>query len=216
MTRRVYPSKRTDNKPKQSRIEWVMVKTILVHSYDHNTLNTEPFWMIFGSFWSSWVGKSIPVPVPVTHAGFVNLFHSLIISRLCRLSIYSLSQTVQHLSDSCWNTIGSVAIAIMFAFCNLHPNLKDSDEAHQEFSTFYLEHLHFQYEKSEWVPCFISWRGMLNISQFHRNSWEPFVVLLSSKFLLHISLLSKGLVTYQASIIMMQHHVAVFPFVQWL
>src|SRR5882724_6430197 len=33
--------------------------------------------------------------------------------------------------------------------CNLHLNLKDLDEACQEFATFYLEHLHFLYEKSD-------------------------------------------------------------------
>jgi len=55
-------------KPKQSRIEQVMVKTILVHGYDHNALNTELFWMIFSSFWSSRIGKSIPAPLPIaTH-----------------------------------------------------------------------------------------------------------------------------------------------------
>ena len=37
----------------------------------------------------------------------------------------------------------------MLAFCNFHLNLKDSDEAHQEFATFYLKHLRFLYEKSD-------------------------------------------------------------------
>ena len=37
----------------------------------------------------------------------------------------------------------------MLAFCNLHLNLKDLDEAHQEFATFYLKHLCFLYEKSD-------------------------------------------------------------------
>jgi len=46
----VYPSKRTKNKPKQSRIEQVMVKTILIHGYEHNSLNTELFWMILAHF----------------------------------------------------------------------------------------------------------------------------------------------------------------------
>ena len=61
----------------------------------------------------------------------------------------TLSQTVQHVSNSLQNTIGSVSIAIVLAFYNLHLNLKDSDEACQEFATFYLEHLHFLYENSD-------------------------------------------------------------------
>jgi len=60
-----------------------------------------------------------------------------------------LSQTVQCVSNPWQNTIGSAAIAIMLAFCNLHPDLKDSDEAHQEFATFYLKHLYFLYQESD-------------------------------------------------------------------
>ena len=64
-------------------------------------------------------------------------------------SIYSASQTVQRVSDSWQNTIGTMAIAIVLAYCNSNPDLKDSDEARQKFAAFYLEHLRFLYEKSD-------------------------------------------------------------------
>jgi hypothetical protein len=42
-----------------------------------------------------------------------------------------------------------MAIAIVLAYCNSNSDLKDSDEACQEFAAFYFEHLHFLYEKSD-------------------------------------------------------------------
>jgi len=59
--------------------------------FDHNSLNTKPFWLISGSFCCSQVGKSIPhsypsLPVPMTRAGFVNLYipymHPVVVSKL--------------------------------------------------------------------------------------------------------------------------------------
>ena len=40
-------------------------------------------------------------------------------------------------------------IAVVLAYCNLNPNLKDSDKNRQEFATHYLEHLCFLYAKSD-------------------------------------------------------------------
>ena len=64
-----YPSKQTKIQPKWWRIDWVMVKTCLDCGFDYSSLNIWPFWLGFGSFLSSQVGESIPVPTPVaTHA----------------------------------------------------------------------------------------------------------------------------------------------------
>ncbi|KAI0248045.1 hypothetical protein BJV78DRAFT_850438 [Lactifluus subvellereus] len=69
--------------------------------------------------------------------------------KIMETSSYSVSQTVQRVSDSWRRTIGSTAIAIVLAFCNSNPDLKDSDEERQEFATYYLEHLRFVYENSD-------------------------------------------------------------------
>ena len=45
--------------------------------------------------------------------------------------------------------MGSTAIAIILAFCDGNPNLKDSDENRQEFAAKYLEQLRFLYQKSD-------------------------------------------------------------------
>lgn len=45
--------------------------------------------------------------------------------------------------------MGSTAIAVVLAFCNGNPELKDSDENRQEFATDYLENLRFLYQKSD-------------------------------------------------------------------
>ena len=58
-------------------------------------------------------------------------------------------QTVQRTSDSWHNTTGSTAIAVVLAYCNSNPELKDSDDKRQEFAAYYLEHLRFLYKKSD-------------------------------------------------------------------
>jgi len=58
-------------------------------------------------------------------------------------------QTAQRTSDSWRNTTGSTGIAVVLAYCNSNPDLKDSDENRQEFATHYLEHLRFLYTKSD-------------------------------------------------------------------
>ncbi|KIM92297.1 hypothetical protein PILCRDRAFT_364 [Piloderma croceum F 1598] len=60
--------------------------------------------------------------------------------------IYTL--TAQCTSDSWHNTNSSMGIAVILAYCNSNPNLKDSDENCQEFTTHY-QHLHFLYVKSD-------------------------------------------------------------------
>lgn len=56
---------------------------------------------------------------------------------------------MQRVSDSWRSTMGSTAIAIVLAFCDGNPALKDSDENRQEFAAEYLEQLRFLYEKSD-------------------------------------------------------------------
>lgn len=56
---------------------------------------------------------------------------------------------MQRVSDSWRSTIGSTAIAVVLAFLNGNPELKDSDENRQEFAMDYLEHLRFLYKKSD-------------------------------------------------------------------
>jgi hypothetical protein len=56
---------------------------------------------------------------------------------------------MQRVSDSWQNTIGSTAIAVVLAFCNANPNLKNSNEDRQVFASEYLEDLHFLYHKSD-------------------------------------------------------------------
>jgi hypothetical protein len=56
---------------------------------------------------------------------------------------------MQHVFDSWRNTIGSTAIAVVLAFCNVNPNLKNSNEDRQVFASEYLEDLRFLYRKSD-------------------------------------------------------------------
>ena len=58
-------------------------------------------------------------------------------------------QTLQRVSDSWRSTMGSTAIAVVIAFCNANPELKNSDKNRQEFAAEYLEHLRFLYHKAD-------------------------------------------------------------------
>jgi hypothetical protein len=58
-------------------------------------------------------------------------------------------QTMQRVSDSWRSTMGSTAIAVVLAFLNSNPELKDSDKNRQEFATDYLEHFRFLYQKAD-------------------------------------------------------------------
>ncbi|KIM86487.1 hypothetical protein PILCRDRAFT_4965 [Piloderma croceum F 1598] len=57
--------------------------------------------------------------------------------------------TAQCTSDSWRNTVGSTGIAVPLAYCNSHPDLKDSDDNRQEFAAHYLKHLCFLYKRSD-------------------------------------------------------------------
>ena len=63
--------------------------------------------------------------------------------------LHSMLQTAQRTSDSWRNTVGSMGIAVPLAYCNSNPDLKDSDDNHQEFAAHYLEHLRFLYKTSD-------------------------------------------------------------------
>ena len=56
---------------------------------------------------------------------------------------------MQHVSDSWRNTIGSAAIAIILAYCNSNPELKDSDDKWKKLADYYLENLRFLYKSSD-------------------------------------------------------------------
>jgi hypothetical protein len=56
---------------------------------------------------------------------------------------------MQHVSDLWWNTIGSTAIAIVLAFCNVNPNLKNLNKDCRAFASEYLEDLCFLYRKTD-------------------------------------------------------------------
>ena len=56
---------------------------------------------------------------------------------------------MQRVSDSWRSTMGSAAIAVVLAYCNDNPELKNSDMNRQEFAAQYLEDLCFLYQKSE-------------------------------------------------------------------
>lgn len=60
--------------------------------------------------------------------------------------------------------MGSTAIAVVLAFCNGNPELKDSDENRQEFATDYLENLRFLYQKSDGDDITVS--ILLQLNQF--------------------------------------------------
>jgi hypothetical protein len=45
--------------------------------------------------------------------------------------------------------MGSTAIAVVIAFCNANPELKNSDKNRREFAAEYLEHLRFLYHKAD-------------------------------------------------------------------
>jgi hypothetical protein len=61
MTPWVCPSKWTFVHLKQSRIEWVMSKMIILLCFAYNSAITEPFWMNKDLFWRLQVGKSLPI-----------------------------------------------------------------------------------------------------------------------------------------------------------
>lgn len=58
-------------------------------------------------------------------------------------------KTLQRVSDSWRNSIGSTGIIILLSYCDGHPDLKNSDANRIEFATYYLEHLRFLYKKAE-------------------------------------------------------------------
>lgn len=88
------------------------------------------------------------VPYMIIQSGPVYILVSIYFFIVC-ISFISISQTGQRTSDSWRNTKGSTGIAVVLAYCNSHPNLKDSDENRQEFATHYLKHLRFLYAKSD-------------------------------------------------------------------
>jgi hypothetical protein len=61
----------------------------------------------------------------------------------------NIFQTVQCLSDSWRNVIGSAGITVLLAFCDTQDSLQDSDEEHVEFAKYYLEDLRFSYQVSK-------------------------------------------------------------------
>ncbi|KAF8230824.1 hypothetical protein L208DRAFT_1399990 [Tricholoma matsutake] len=62
-------------------------------------------------------------------------------------AVYQL--TMQRVLDSWCSTMGSMAVAIVLAFCNANSDLKNSDENRQEFAVQYLKHLRFLYHKAD-------------------------------------------------------------------
>lgn len=60
-----------------------------------------------------------------------------------------LKQTIQRLADSWRNVIGSNGIAVLMAFFDDQPDLRNSDEERINFAKFYLENLRFLYKDSE-------------------------------------------------------------------
>jgi hypothetical protein len=63
--------------------------------------------------------------------------------------IYKYFQTVQRLADSWRNVIGSNGIAVLMAFFDNQPDLRNSDEERVTFAKFYLENLRFLYKDPE-------------------------------------------------------------------
>jgi hypothetical protein len=63
---------------------------------------------------------------------------------------------MQRVSDSWRSTMGSTAIAVVLAFCNENPELKDSDANRQEFASQYLDDLRFLYQKSDGADVKVS------------------------------------------------------------
>ncbi|KAF8799192.1 hypothetical protein BYT27DRAFT_7318611, partial [Phlegmacium glaucopus] len=68
-------------------------------------------------------------------------------------------KTVQRLSDSWHNVIGSTGIAVVLAFLNSQEDLRDSDEERQEFTMHYLKDLRFLYTNSDHNDR-KKWRGL--------------------------------------------------------
>jgi hypothetical protein len=66
-----------------------------------------------------------------------------------REQYWNIFQTVQCLSDSWHNVIGSASIAVLLAFCDTQESLQGSDEECVKFAKYYLEDLRFLYQASE-------------------------------------------------------------------
>lgn len=62
--------------------------------------------------------------------------------------IYKYFQTIQRLADSWRNVIGSNGLAVLMAFFDNQPDLRNSDEERVAFAKFYLENLRFLYKDS--------------------------------------------------------------------
>ncbi|KAF8508180.1 hypothetical protein JB92DRAFT_2954585 [Gautieria morchelliformis] len=75
------------------------------------------------------------------------------------MTLIPILQTIQRLTDSWRNVIGSTAIAILLAFFDSQEHLQDSDEECQEFCKYYLNRLRFLYEDSDHAKK-SKWRGL--------------------------------------------------------
>ena len=67
----------------------------------------------------------------------------------CLIHYWYLFYTVQCLTNSWRNIIGSTGIAVILAFLDFQEILQDSDEDHREFPEYYLSDLHFLYRDSD-------------------------------------------------------------------
>jgi len=124
-----------------------------------------------------------------------------------RTILISIFQTVQHLADSWRNVIGSTGIAIILAFFDSQENLQDSDHECQEFTTYYLEDLHFLYRNSSHdnkkVHNYIC-HSMSSNNTILRNGRGSFAAPSSYRPLQHTLWLSKVLRRFLASMILMR------------
>jgi hypothetical protein len=105
---------------------------------------------------------------------------------------------MQRVSDSWRSTMGSTAITVVLAFCNEHPDLKNSDINRQEFAKNYLEDFRFLYHKSEGEDVKVSNTNIYQLffcyfNEFYRNSRVLSVAPSYCKPLLPISTPSRAM-----------------------
>jgi hypothetical protein len=84
-----------------------------------------------------------------------------------RMTLIFMSQTIQRLADSWRSIFGSTAISVVQSFCDSREDLRDSDEARQEFASHYIENSRFSFKDTS------------NKDHLVRKSVIPYVMLLT-------------------------------------
>jgi hypothetical protein len=85
----VDPSKWAQERPNQWGNDWDMLKKVLLDCFDDIWVNS---WQFLGSFECAQVVGSLPMPDPLTHAGYLNLYYTLCIMHIICIKSFKCTQ----------------------------------------------------------------------------------------------------------------------------